>query len=134
MAPAQTSTNWAGASLSCRSSTPQPAYAALRSKTFCCIQNLLLRTRAIRQPGQSAVLTHSWKACYSSQQKCLSPRQQGSLRSSGVQVAEEQRRMLQPHRARHQAHPSLSRPCISVCERKKERLSLLSPDFPFHSV
>ena len=53
-------------------------------------------------------LGHSWKACSSSQQKCLSLWEQGSLWSLRVRVVEERRRLLQPLHAHHQAQPPLS--------------------------
>lgn len=116
MAPARTGTNWAGASLSCCPSTPHAAHTALRRITFHCIQirppqsSSRQRARAIWRP---CLLGHSWKACSSSQQECLSPWEQGSQRSSSVRVAEEQRRLLQPVHAHYQAHPSLSRASLS---------------------
>lgn len=59
MAPAQTGTNWAGASLSRCPSTPHAALTTFRRKTFHCIQNLFCRAGAIREPGQSQVHARS---------------------------------------------------------------------------
>lgn len=58
-APAQTGTNWAGASLSRCPSTPHAALTTFRRKTFHCIQNLFRKAGAIREPGQSDVHARS---------------------------------------------------------------------------